>query len=78
MPTPLDRRPRDPNQLGKLMVDIATGVVEDTISPSKRDPGKRKGRAGGLKGGRTRALALSAEQRQRIAKQAAQARWKNT
>ncbi len=24
------RRPRDPNQLGKLIVDIATGEVEDT------------------------------------------------
>src|SRR3954462_3219712 len=28
-------RPRDPIQLGKLMVDIATGQVEDTIDDGK-------------------------------------------
>jgi hypothetical protein len=48
---PADRRPRDPNQLGKLIVDIATGEIADTISPGKKDPRKTKGRAGGIKGG---------------------------
>jgi len=32
-----DRRLRDPNQLGKLMVDIMSGEMKDTISPSKKD-----------------------------------------
>jgi len=34
------------------------------------------GRLGGLKGGRARADALTAEQRRRIARKAARARWK--
>jgi len=69
------KRPRDPNQLAKLIVDIATGETEDTASESKRNHAK-KGRAGGLKGGKARSVALTAEQRQDIARTAAQARWK--
>ena len=30
------KRPRDPNQLAKLIVDIATGEAKDTVSDSKR------------------------------------------
>jgi hypothetical protein len=30
MPDRSRRRPRDPNQLGKLIVDIASGDVDDT------------------------------------------------
>jgi hypothetical protein len=66
-------RPRDPNQLAKAIVDIATGQVEDTISPKKRNPSKRK--AGGLKGGVSRAKMLSSEEKKAIAEKAAQARW---
>jgi hypothetical protein len=73
----MPKRPRDPNQLAKLIVDIATGEIEDTISSSKKQP-KRKGRAGGLKGGKARARHLTAEQRQDIAKLAARARWKKS
>ncbi len=69
------KRPRDPNQLAKLIVDIATGEVEDTVSESKRHPPSR-GRAGGLKGGESRAKSLTPEQRRKIAVKAAQARWK--
>ncbi len=70
------KRPRDPNQLAKLIVDIATGQIEDTVSESKKNPSKRKGRAGGLKGGESRAKSLSADQRRKIAVKAALARWK--
>jgi hypothetical protein len=38
------KRPRDPNQLAKLVLDIATGEIEDTVSESKRQP-STKGRA---------------------------------
>ena len=69
-----DRRPRDPNQLGKLMVDIMSGEVQDTISKQKKDP-RGRGRMGGLKGGKARAESLSADERRRIAKDAAKARW---
>lgn len=69
------KRPRDPNQLAKLIVDIATGKVPDPVSEQKRKPSGLKGRSGGLKGGKARATALTQEQRKRIAAKAAQARW---
>jgi hypothetical protein len=69
-------RPRDPNQLAKLVFDIASGEVEDTISEGKRHPETVKGRAGGKKGGKARAKTLSPEERADIAKIAAGARWK--
>jgi hypothetical protein len=68
------KRPRDPNQLAKLIVDIATGEAEDKVSESKRNPSKR--RAGGLKGGKARAAVLSPADRADMARLAAQARWK--
>lgn len=42
----MEKSPRDPNQLAKMIVDIAIGEVEDTISDSKRNPDTVKGRAG--------------------------------
>jgi hypothetical protein len=69
------KRPRDPNQLGKLIVDIATGAIEDELSEQKRNP-IRRGRAGGLKGGKLRAKKLTPDQRAEIARIAADARWK--
>jgi hypothetical protein len=70
------KRPRDLNQLAKLVVDIATGEAEDTVSAKMRAPQAVKGRAGGLKGGKVRATSLTAGQRQDIAQIAAAARWK--
>jgi hypothetical protein len=68
------KRPRDPAQLAKQVFDIATGDADDMVSESKRHPSKR--RAGGLKGGKARAKALTPEERQKIARAAARARWK--
>jgi hypothetical protein len=69
-------RPRDPLQLGKLIVDIATGRVEDKVE-DRRDPkAVARGRMGGEKGGKARAAALPARRRQEIAKAAAKTRWK--
>lgn len=68
------KRPRDPAQLAKQVFDIAIGEAEDTVSELKRHPNAR--RAGGLSGGKARAKRLTAEQRKKIAKAAAQARWK--
>jgi len=72
------KRPRDPNQLAKLIVDIATGAAEDTVSEAKRHSKSRRGRAGGVKGGKARANSLTPEQREDIARIAAQARWKKS
>lgn len=68
------KRPRDLNQLAKLVVDIASGEVPDPVSEAKRHPSQR-GRSGGLKGGTARATALSADKRSEIAKKAAKKRW---
>lgn len=72
MPKP----PRDTNQLGKFIVDMATGNAPPSPE-DKRDPAAvAHGRIGGLKGGEARAKALSKEARAEIARMAAQARWK--
>ena len=80
MPDRSSKRPRDPNQLAKLIVDIATGQQSD---PLLTPEGKNKdaaavalGRRGGLKGGDARAKKLSPEKRSDIARLAAAARWK--
>lgn len=72
------KRPRDPNQLAKMVVDIATGEVEDTVSEAKRHPESVRGRAGGLVGGIARAEAMPTRRRSAIAKKAAKARWSKT
>jgi hypothetical protein len=51
---------------------IATGEVEEI----ERDPAKALHRKGGLKGGKARAEALSAEQRREIASRAAEGKHK--
>jgi hypothetical protein len=73
-------RPRDPNQLAKLIVDIATGQVEDKPDPLSIDETKDPaavslGRRGGLKGGKARAAAMTPERRAEIARNAAAKRW---
>ena len=70
------KRPRDLNQLAKLVVDIASGEVEDTVSQNMKAQSTVRGRAGGLKGGEARAAALTDVQRHSIAETAAHARWK--
>lgn len=68
------KRPRDPNQLGKMIVDLATGEsTEDKPVPDS--PRVVASRKGGVKGGQARASKLSTTQRIEIAKKAAAARW---
>jgi hypothetical protein len=66
------RRPRDPLQLGKLIVDIATGEVEDRVEDGKNPAAAELGR----KGAAVRAARLTPEQRTEIAKTAAAKRWR--
>src|SRR5437870_528775 len=73
----MPKRPRDPNQLAKLVVDIATGESQDQVSESERKA-KHKRRAGGLKGGKSRAESLTPQEREDIARLAARTRWKKT
>jgi hypothetical protein len=76
MPDRSRKRPRDPNQLGKLIVDIATGDVEDTAPDDGKNPAAvALGRKGGLKGGKARAAGMTPHERSEAAKKAARARW---
>jgi hypothetical protein len=76
MPDRSRKRPRDPNQLGKLIVDLATGEAEDAPTDESKDPAAvALGRKGGLKGGKARAESMTPEQRSDAAKKAAEARW---
>lgn len=71
-------RPRDANQLAKLVADIATGEVEYDVlltEDGKDLAAVLLGRRGGLKGGHARAASLSSERRSEIAAKAAKARW---
>lgn len=74
--TTTPKRPRDPNQLAKLITDIAAGDVEDTPREDGKNPhAVALGRMGGMKGGKARAEALSKRRRAEIARKAARARW---
>ena len=66
-------RPRDTNQLAKLIVDVATGERKESLAG---EPVNEFARAGGLKGGKARAESLSPERRSEIARRAARARWR--
>ena len=69
------KRPRDPAQLAKFVVDIATGEVEDR-PPTPEERGKDPAASAmGKKGGAARARNLSKKKRKEIAKRAAQKRW---
>lgn len=71
------KRPRDTNQLAKAIVDLATGEETETAAEDPRNPhAVAIGRLGGLKGGKARAEKLSKAKRVKIAKKAAEARWK--
>jgi hypothetical protein len=70
------KRPRDVNQLAKLIVDIAIGEVEDVRPDNGKNPNAvALGRLGGLVGGKARAAKLTPERRKEIAVNAAKKRW---
>lgn len=79
MPDRSRKRPRDPNQLAKFVVDVATGARDDAPNTLEgKDPAAVSlGARGGKKGGAARAAKLSPKRRKEIAKLAALARWGN-
>ncbi len=66
---------KDINQLGKSVVDKATGLSAES---EKNPHAVALGRLGGLKGGKARAKKLTAERRKEIADKAIKARWSKT
>ena len=61
----MQKRPTDINQLGKLLVDIATGEVDD-----------KQAKSGKANGGYACAASITPERRKQVATKEAQARWK--
>ena len=61
------KRPADTNANAVHVMKIATGEIEEELPSARRN--------GGLVGGQARAEALTSEERSKIAKKAAQARW---
>jgi len=61
------KRPANAIGMSVMVAKIATGEVEETKSSGRR--------ASGIAGAKARAAALSAAERKRIAKAAAEARW---
>jgi hypothetical protein len=79
MPDRSSKRPTDPNQLAKLMVDITSGDVTDGLvdpQSGKNLAAVALGRLGGKIGGSARAAALTPERRKEIARAAASVRWR--
>lgn len=65
------KRPRDTNQLAKLIVGIASGEEDDSAPEPKDQAAAELGR----KGGKARASAMTPERRAEIARNAATKRW---
>jgi len=83
------KRPRDPNQLAKWVVDHSTDETPEaehtsepatssssTIPPHLSEYMAAIGRKGGQIGGKRRLKTMSKAQRQRVAAKAARTRWK--
>jgi len=76
MPDRSRKRPRDPNELAKRLVDEATGEQPKYDPDEGKDPAAvALGRKGGLKGGKARAAKMTPEQRTEAARRAARAQW---
>jgi hypothetical protein len=80
MTTGKGKRPRDPNQLAKWVVENSTA---DAPSEAPAPPVPESlsaymaamGRKGGQIGGKRRLITMTAEQRRKVAAKAAKARW---
>ena len=72
------KRPRDTNQLAKMIADLSVGEATEATPPSdarKNQAAVELGRLGGQKGGLARARNLSKKKLSAIGKKGAKARW---
>jgi hypothetical protein len=75
-----EKRPKDVNQLAHYLGDASTQGESDTLPPTKAQISQlmsEMGRKGGKIGGKRRLETMTAKERSKVAKKAAQARWKN-
>ncbi len=78
------KRPRDPNQLAKWIVDRSTSEMPEETVPAKAPAAPVNlseymaaiGRKGGQIGGKRRLKTMTKAERQRVAAKAARTRWK--
>ena len=77
------KRPRDPNQLAKWIVDQSTSDQPEpqqeptpTATVNLSEYMRQIGRKGGQIGGKRRLKTMTKEQRRKVAARAAKARWK--
>lgn len=76
MPDRSSKRPTDPNELARQIVDETTGEAPPFDPDEGKDPAAvALGRKGGLKGGKARAAKMTPDERQEAARKAAKARW---
>jgi hypothetical protein len=75
------KRPRDPNQLAKWLVDVSTKQTEPEPASIPDPPANLSeymaaiGRKGGQIGGKRRLKTMTKAQRSAVAKKAAKVRW---
>ena len=75
------KRPRDPNQLAKWIVDRSTGQISEEPVAAPVPPTDLSaymaamGRKGGQIGGKRRLKTMTKEQRRKVAAKAAKTRW---
>lgn len=80
MPKRSSKQGIDLNRLAKSIIEQATTdeeLQQKALQEGKNPAAVMLGRLGGLKGGKARAVKLSARRRSQIAKKAAQIRWQN-
>jgi hypothetical protein len=81
MPKRLSNRQKDTQELARSALDEVTPDAEpavtppEEVKPEKNPAAVALGRLGGLKGGKARAVKLTAQRRKEIAQRAAQKRW---
>ena len=72
----IPKRPRDTNQLAKLIVDLTVGdEVEPNPNEGKDPEAVESGRKGGKVGGKRRMASLTPQERKAMGLAAATARW---
>lgn len=67
--------PRDPNQLAKMIADMAWGEAEPEPEKVKNPEAVALGKLGGAKGGKARAAKMTPKERSEASRKAAAARW---
>ena len=71
----LPRRPRDPDQFAKLVVDMATGEAPNDRKQALAALNEQEQPTERAKSAKTRAASQMAERRSEVARRAAAARW---